>query len=132
MDHFQTVGHLKCTVIKSLGGQKGGSSEPPRTPPPAYRPDAHVSPSTDKHTKVAVVYITLPSRVSGGLQHRVVDKFFSLGVLTFTTHHKQLCAVAMCYIIQIQTPKIWGCFSTPKHPLVYGLATIGSSTMSIP
>ena len=43
---------------------------------------------------------------------RAVDKFFSLGVLTFTTHHKQLCAVAMCYIIQIQTPKIWGCFST--------------------
>ena len=28
---------------------------------------------------------------------RAVDKFFSLGVLTFTTHYKQLCAVAMCY-----------------------------------
>ena len=30
------VGHLKCTIavyIKSFGGQKGGSSEPPRTPP---------------------------------------------------------------------------------------------------
>ena len=32
-----------------------------------------------------------------------------------------LCA--MCYIFQIQMPKIWGCFSTPKHPLVYGLGT---------
>ena len=49
---------------------------------------------------------------------KAVDKFFSLGVLTFTTHCKQFCAVAMCYILQIQ---IWGCFSTPKHPLVYGL-----------
>ena len=33
MDHFPTVGHLKCTVkvvyIKSSGGQKGGSLEPP-------------------------------------------------------------------------------------------------------
>ena len=57
------------------------------------------------------------------VQSRAVDKFFSLGVLTFTTHYKQLCAVAMCYILQIQMPKIWGCFSTPKHPLVYGLAT---------
>ena len=28
-------------------------------------------------------------------------KFFSLGVLTFTTHHKQLCAVHLCYILQI-------------------------------
>ena len=26
-----------------------------------------------------------------------VDKFFSLGVLTFTIHHKQLCAV--CYVL---------------------------------
>ena len=34
------VGHLKCTIavyIQSFGGQKGGSSEPPRTPP-AYGP----------------------------------------------------------------------------------------------
>ena len=41
VDHFPTVGHLKCTVkavyIKSFGGQKGGSSEPPRTPS-AYGP----------------------------------------------------------------------------------------------
>ena len=27
------------------------------------------------------------------LYSRAADKFFSLGVLTFTTHHKQLCAV---------------------------------------
>ena len=55
---------------------------------------------------------------------RAVDKFFSLGVLTFTAHHKQLCAVAKCYILQIQMAKIWGCFSTPKHSLVYGLDTL--------
>ena len=40
---------------------------------------------------------------------RAVHKFFSLGVLTFATHYKQLCAMAMCYIFQIQMPKI--CFS---------------------
>ena len=42
MDHFQTVGYLKCAVlevyIKSFGGQKGGSLEPPRTSP-AYGPE---------------------------------------------------------------------------------------------
>ena len=27
---------------------------------------------------------------------RAVDKYFSLGVLTFTAHYKQLCAVDMC------------------------------------
>ena len=35
------VGHLQCTLavyIKSFWGQKGGSSEPPRTPP-AYGPE---------------------------------------------------------------------------------------------
>ena len=33
------VGHLKCAVyIKFFGGQKGGSLEPPQTPP-AYGPD---------------------------------------------------------------------------------------------
>ena len=41
VDHLQTVGHLKCIAswrcIKSFGGQKGGSSEPPRTSP-TYRP----------------------------------------------------------------------------------------------
>ena len=37
MDHFQTVRHLNCTVKRCKGGQKGGSSEPPRTPP-AYGP----------------------------------------------------------------------------------------------
>ena len=52
---------------------------------------------------------------------KAVDKLFSLGVLTFTAHNKQLCAVAKCSILQIQMPKIWGCFSTPKHPLIYGL-----------
>ena len=47
----------------------------------------------------------------GTFDYRAVDKFFSLGVLTFTTHNKQLCAVAV--------PNTnWGCF---KHPLVYGL-----------
>ena len=28
----------------------------------------------------------------------------------------------MCCILQVQIPKIWGCFNTPKHPLVYDLA----------
>ena len=50
-----------------------------------------------------------------------VDMFFSLGVLIFTPHYKHLFAVAMRYILQLQMPKIWGCFSTPKHPLVYSL-----------
>ena len=45
-------------------------------------------------------------------------------MLTFTTHYKQLCDVAMCYILQIQMPKIWGCFSTPMHPLVYSLVLV--------
>ena len=27
--------------------------------------------------------------------------------------------MAVCYIFQIQIPKIWGFFSTPNHPLVY-------------
>ena len=62
--------------------------------------------------------------LAGTVKYRAVDKVFSLGVLTFTTHHKQLCAVAMCYIFQIQMPKIWGCFSTPKHSLVYGLEVL--------
>lgn len=49
--------------------------------------------------------------------------FFSLGLLTFTAHHKQytLCAGT---ILHIETTKIWGFFSTPKHRLVYGLAYI--------
>ena len=39
-DHLRMVGHLQCIArrcIKSFGGQKGGQSEPPRTPP-AYGP----------------------------------------------------------------------------------------------
>ena len=47
---------------------------------------------------------------------RAVDKFFSLGVLAFITHYKQLCAMAMCYILQIQMPKIWGYLSTDLFP----------------
>ena len=52
-----------------------------------------------------------------GLNHRAVDKFFSLGVLTFTTH-KQLCAVAMCYILQIvlyKCQKFGGCLWPCNH-----------------
>ena len=47
--------------------------------------------------------------------------FFSLGVLTFTTYHKQLCAVRFVLHPSNTNAKNWGCFSTPKHPLVYGL-----------
>ena len=52
-----------------------------------------------------------------------IDKFFSLGMLTFTTYHKQLCAV---HYVGIPGPshrnaKNLGYFSTPKHPLVYDL-----------
>ena len=51
-----------------------------------------------------------------------IDKFFSLGMLAFTTHHNCSCVLcAMCYSLHIDIAKIWGCFSTPKHPLVYGL-----------
>ena len=46
MDHFPTVGHLKCTVkavyIKSSGGQKGGSLEPPEPPLPTGLEIIHV------------------------------------------------------------------------------------------
>ena len=40
-------------------------------------------------------------------------QFFSLGVLTITTHHKPLCAV-----IEMKKKMLH-----PKHPLVYGLAS---------
>ena len=51
-----------------------------------------------------------------------VDKFFfffffSLGLLTFATHHKQLCAVR--YVLLYPSHRN---ASTPKHPLVYGFA----------
>ena len=47
-----------------------------------------------------------------------VDKFFSLGMLTFTTHYKQFCGV--CYVLcpSHRNAKNLG----PKHPLVFGLA----------
>ena len=52
------------------------------------------------------------------VQHsRAVDKFFSLGVLTFTTHHKQLCAVATCYLLQIQMPQFGGASAPPSTHL---------------
>ena len=37
-----------------------------------------------------------------------VDKFFSLGMLTFTTHYKQFCGV--CYVLypSHRNAKIWG------------------------
>ena len=39
-------------------------------------------------------------------------------------HYIRSCVLCtMCYILQIQIPKIWRCFSTPKHPLVFGLGT---------
>ena len=40
--------------------------------------------------------------------------FFSLGVLTFTTHHKQLCAVRFVLHPSNTNAKNLGCFSTPK------------------
>ena len=50
----------------------------------------------------------------------VKTSFFSLGVLAFTTHYMQFCVVCYRLYLHIQMPKMWGCFSTPKHPLVYG------------
>ena len=57
-----------------------------------------------------------------GLDMAVDKFFFSLGMLTFTTHYKQFCGV--CYVLypSHRNAKIWGCFSTPKHLLVFGLA----------
>ena len=67
VDHFPTVGHLKCTVkavyIKSFGDQKGGSSEPLRTPP-AYGPASSVDNSVTRrlvpvhNTTYTTIYIT--------------------------------------------------------------------------
>ena len=45
----------------------------------------------------------------------------SLGVLNFTT---ELSLASLWYILYTEMPKVWGCFSTPKHPLVYGLDSI--------
>ena len=53
-------------------------------------------------THVFDCFRMLPSYIHQDHSSRAVDKFFSSGVLTFTTHHKQLCVVAMCYILQIQ------------------------------
>ena len=43
MDHFQTVGHLKCTVkwckYNLLEVKRGVRANPPDPPPPAYGPD---------------------------------------------------------------------------------------------
>ena len=44
-----------------------------------------------------------------------VDKFFSLEVLTFTTHHKQLFAMRYVLYPLHRNAKIWEC-CTPKHP----------------
>ena len=43
----------------------------------------------------------------------------SLGGLAFTTHYKQLCAVSMCYILQIQMPKIWARAPTCLRPCLH-------------
>ena len=53
-----------------------------------------------------------------------VDKFFSLGVLTFTTHHKQLCAV--CYVLYSShtNAKNFEMLQHHMHLLVYGLVKI--------
>ena len=48
--------------------------------------------------------------------HGPVEKFFTLGMLTFYTHHRQLCAVR-CVLYSYPSHKNMGC---PKHPLVYG------------
>ena len=68
---------------------------------------------------------SVDTNVNKTCYYKAADKFFfSLGVLTFTTHYKQLCAMAMCSIFQVQIAKMWRCFSTPKHPLVYGLVLL--------
>ena len=51
---------------------------------------------------------------------RAVAKFFSLGVLIFTTHHNQLCAVRYLLHPSNTNGKNLGVLH-PKHPLVYGL-----------
>ena len=59
----------------------------------------------------------------GFIQHYYITNFFlstctvfSLGVLPFFLNDYRW------YIVHIEklVPKIWGCFSTSKHPLVYG------------
>ena len=52
---------------------------------------------------------------------RAVANFLVWGCW-FSLHTIISCVLcAICCILQIQMAKIWGCFSTPKHPLVYGL-----------
>ena len=54
---------------------------------------------------------------------RAVDKVFSLGVLTFTTYHKQLCAVQYVLAISSNTnAKNLGVLQHPPstHLHVYG------------
>ena len=50
-----------------------------------------------------------------------VDKFFSLGVLTFSTHINDIissCVLCtMWYILHIQMPKIWGASAPPSTHL---------------
>ena len=62
VDHFPTVGHLKCTVkavyMKSFGGQKGGSSEPPQTPS-AYGPVSCVQELLFQETDVYITMIAM-------------------------------------------------------------------------
>ena len=52
---------------------------------------------------------------------RAIAKFLVWGC-RLSLHIISSCVLcAICCILQIQMAKIWGCFSTPKHPLVYGL-----------
>ena len=76
-----------------------------------------------KHLKIVwlTYFVFIPN-----YNYMPVDKFFfCLGVLTFTTHHKQFGAVHyVLYPLHTNAQKFGGCFSTPNHPLVYGLELV--------
>ena len=99
MDHFQTVGHLKCAVyIKFFGGQKGGSLEPPRTPP-AYRPDDALFSMTIGTDMVTIMFKNyLKQRICSSTSVLVIyhDNFYCFRPLQLT--RKQRFAARMRFV----------------------------------
>ena len=56
---------------------------------------------------------------------------FSLGVLTFTTHHKQLCAIcAMCYILHIEMENL-GMLQHPMQSTHWSTALLERHQMAL-
>ena len=50
-----------------------------------------------------------------------IDSFLAWGCQLLLHIISSCVLCTMCYILHIEMPKILGCFTTPKHPLVYSL-----------